>query len=95
VKHTLEADILVDIGPVHALTATDETEVLALFSRSIAEPPGPGEGDGDGTTVAEASDELILGHLNGSNDRVGVSRSVGARHLESPSGALGSASGYG
>jgi predicted nucleotidyltransferase len=93
VEHPLKADVLVDIRPMDALPAANETEVLALIRGSIGEPPRPGEGDSDGSPVAEASEDLIVGDFDGSDDGVGFSRSVGARHLGSPSGAVGSASG--
>jgi len=95
VKHPLKADVLVDIGPMHALTSTDETEVLALLGSGVGEPPRPGKGHSDGTTIAQASDDLVVGHIDGLDDSVGISRSVGARHHASPSGALGSAYGCG
>lgn len=84
-EHPLKADILVDIGPVNAVAPTDESEVLALLGSGVGEPPRPGKGHSDGATIAQASNDFVLGHVDGASDGVGVSRSVGARHLGFPS----------
>ena len=39
VKHTLNAQVLIDVRPVHALTSADETEVCALRWGCFGQPP--------------------------------------------------------
>jgi len=74
VKHPLKADVLVDIGPVHALAPADESEALALLGSGVGESPRPGESQLD---FSECRYQFgNVGYLKGSTQRGGGSGQV-------------------
>jgi hypothetical protein len=59
-QQALDANILVNIGPVHSLSSSDETEVCALRWSSFAQAPRPSQGDANNPSVGKIGDDLIF-----------------------------------
>lgn len=47
VEHAMDADVLVEVGPMHAFAAADDLVILALLWCRAGEPPGPDERHAD------------------------------------------------
>ncbi len=87
VKHPLHADILVHVGPVDALTVSDDLEIGALFPPCVGQSPRPGERTAYGATVCEVGDDLHIRDANVEKPRsYNISRNAhsiyGARCLQ-------------
>src|SRR5918992_2429991 len=75
VKHALNAEVFIDIRPVHSLTAPDETPVRAFGRGCLRQAPGPSERHADHPSVREVGGDLVLGDAHILNMRIVASRS--------------------
>ena len=87
-KHALYADVLVHVGPVDALTRSDDAEIRPLCLASFGEPPGPSQGNADDPPIYQLSSDLITGDTHRLDARVATGRSAHAKPPESRLGGL-------
>ncbi|MGH2779909.1 MAG: hypothetical protein ACRDLA_00545 [Thermoleophilaceae bacterium] len=59
-EQVLDAEILVQVGPVNAMTASTQLVSLAFLWRCVCETRIPGKRNGQASTVREMNDEAIL-----------------------------------
>ena len=63
-KEALDADVLVEVGPMNALTATDQPGMGSLGGAPVKEAWIPGQWGGDGASVGQLNDQRIIGNLH-------------------------------
>ena len=59
VKHSFNADVFIDLRPVHSLSIADELETCALLSRRFRQTPGPRKRHTQHATVHQVRDDGI------------------------------------
>lgn len=62
-QKTIHADVLVQIRPVNARTATDQAPPAALFGRAVNQPWKPRERYDDGAAVGKLHRDRFVGQL--------------------------------
>jgi hypothetical protein len=62
--HSVCADVLVDVGPVNAVTIANQVPVRSLGGRRVRQAPRPGQGHADRSTIDQLSDNRLVGHLD-------------------------------
>lgn len=55
-KHAIDTDVLIYVGPVDTLAGTDQAEVRPLLRCGIGQAPGPGQRYADDAAVHEPGD---------------------------------------
>ena len=60
-KQALNADILVEVGPVDPFAPPDQPPVASLSGRPVHEPRVPRKRHGQGPTIHQIDDQCILG----------------------------------
>ena len=63
------ADVLIEVGLVHAVAARDEAPVVKFLGRPVQEPERPSKGGGDPPAIPHLGDELVLGHRDATDRR--------------------------
>lgn len=60
-----DAEVVVQLGPVNALAAADETPIGALLGSGVRERRGPGERHGNGAAIGEIDDQSAVARMYG------------------------------
>jgi hypothetical protein len=61
-EKTVNADVLIEIGPVNSLPATDQTPVPSFVEGPVGEPRVPGNGNRQGSAVDQIHDQCVVCH---------------------------------
>lgn len=73
-QHPVQADVLIDIGPMHSLTTPNNTEVPAFRRCRIEETPRPIQRDADRTPVGQRGGDRVVRGLDGFYQGTSLSR---------------------
>jgi len=75
-QQSVNADVLVDVWPVHSLAVSDDLPPCPLLGGSLREAPRPLERDADNPAIREVGDDSLVGHAHRSNARFSLGYSA-------------------
>jgi hypothetical protein len=80
-QQAFDADVLVNIGPVHSLSSADEAKVCPLRGSGLRQAPGPSQWDTDNGSVGQIGDDLAFGDAHSEDAGIVIRQSVHTNRL--------------
>src|SRR5205823_1288787 len=83
VKHALDTQVFVDVGPVHTLSIADDFVIVTLSRRRLNESPRPYQRNADDSAVDKMKRDQIIRNSYVLNPSISVNRNAQPKPPES------------
>ena len=83
VKHSLDAQIFIYVGPMNSLSISDDLVIVALNRRGVTQSPRPRQRDANNSAINEIKRNQIFGNAGVLYPGINVNRSAHSNPPES------------